>query len=226
MFEPVIAAWYDHLMQPNIYFLAAGFRTSKQESLLRTVFSKSIKAIQSALPLRQAIDVVFQVDPFRTIPEVGIGGYTPNGHTVYISLDPNHRQFLRSVKKILPRTLAHELHHAIRWKHPGYGRTLGEALVSEGLAAHFELEVFGGQPNSWDIAVRGKKLQDLYRRARPEFIKSSYDHQAWFFGSVQRHIPRWAGYSVGYLLLKQYLQSPSDDRPSMLVHIPAAKILS
>ncbi|MES0476805.1 MULTISPECIES: DUF2268 domain-containing putative Zn-dependent protease [Citrobacter freundii complex] len=42
------------------------------------------------------------------------------------------------------------LHHAARWQGPGYGSTLGEALVSKGLADHFSLELFGGEPELWE----------------------------------------------------------------------------
>ncbi|MFD2813587.1 DUF2268 domain-containing putative Zn-dependent protease [Paracoccus aerius] len=51
------------------------------------------------------------------------------------------------------RALVRQLAHLLRWNGPGYGRSLGEALVSEGLAGHFVLQVLGGQPDATD-AVR------------------------------------------------------------------------
>ncbi len=36
------------------------------------------------------------------------------------------------------RTIAHVVHRCLRMAEPGYGRTLGEALVSQGLAGQAE----------------------------------------------------------------------------------------
>ena len=63
------------------------------------------------------------------IPEWGIGGHAPAPGLIQISLNPD-----RFDSGLMLRTLVHEFHHLIRWDGPGYGKSLGEALVSEGLA--------------------------------------------------------------------------------------------
>ncbi|MGE0109767.1 MAG: DUF2268 domain-containing putative Zn-dependent protease [Bdellovibrionales bacterium] len=46
------------------------------------------------------------------------------------------------------RTFAHELHHAVRGDSQyGYGPTLGEAMISEGLAQRFEFEIAQSEQN-------------------------------------------------------------------------------
>jgi len=93
-----------------------------------------------------AEDVVITHNPLATIPELGIGGLSPNGYLVQPSVDPAHPDFWKALQVHLSRTLAHELHHCARWRDPGYGSSLGETLVSEGLADRFDLEVHPGAP--------------------------------------------------------------------------------
>lgn len=212
-------------MQPHIYILSAGFRRQGYIPKIRSYYTKAIKNIVRRLSFTHPIDVVFQVSPRTTIPELGIGGYTPDAHAVFISLDPSHKNFAAALRDELPRTLAHELHHAVRWANPGYGGTLGEALITEGLAAHFEIEVFGGKPNMWDIAVRGKLLQKLLSRARRVLSSDTYNHNDWFFGNVKRSIPRWAGYAVGFELVKTSLRHHPKWTAGELVHTETKNIL-
>lgn len=205
-------------MKVIYHFLFAGNKNLfYRRALLKKVLKQTAEQVSPLLHTKDEVDIVFSVNPKATIPELGIGGYTPNAHTVFIYLDPKHPKFLSSVKTVLPRTLAHELHHAVRWLKPGYGQTLGEALITEGLAAHFELEVFGGKPNMWDVAIRGQALQKSLRRARREFTSKTYNHNDWFFGSDRRKIPRWTGYALGFYLVSNYLRENPEYRPSKLV---------
>ncbi|MBI5466744.1 MAG: peptidase [Candidatus Kerfeldbacteria bacterium] len=212
-------------MNVTPHFLTAGSpKLASGKSRILSLTKKTIRVVTAALPSRHEVDIVYSVNPQATIPEYGIGGYTPNAHTVFISLDPDHQQFAQSVRSQLPRTIAHELHHAVRWLRPGYGITLGEAVVTEGLAGQFELQLFGGQPNPWDVALTGARLQQLLRRAKPAFTSIAYDHRAWFFGDRQARLPRWGGYALGFYLVGRYLANHKR-LPSQLVHTPASTIL-
>jgi hypothetical protein len=71
-----------------------------------------------------------------------------------LTLDPDNPNFERSLGDgDLRRTIAHEVHHCMRMAGPGYGWTLGEALVSEGLAGQFVHRLFGSPPEPWECAV-------------------------------------------------------------------------
>jgi uncharacterized protein YjaZ len=146
------------------------------------------------------VDVIVRHNPYATILNYAIGGYTPDAHTVYISLDAAS---ITLALKELSHTLAHELHHTMRWRTVGYGETLGEALVTEGLAQVFEREVFGEVPYPWTNALTAEQSKELLQKARANFWQP-YDHDAWFFGSAE--IPHWAGYGLGYQLVKTYCE--------------------
>jgi uncharacterized protein YjaZ len=127
----------------------------------------------------------------------------------------------------LPATLAHELHHSRRIQRgPGYGATLGEALVSEGLADAFVHEAFPSTPSQpWDHALSESQLEATWLRAKSELWSpySVKEHQRWFFG-VGGDVPRWAGYSLGYWLVSQYRTAHGDIQPSTLVRSSAHDI--
>lgn len=143
--------------------------------------------------------------PQWAIPELGLSGYATDGNHVDIYLDSQYPDLERTIKKELPRTLAHELHHAIRWRNPGYGKTLFEAMISEGLADHFDLEVWGGEARPWNLALNEAEQARLFALARPEYLNNFYNESDWFFGNEDRSIPRWTGYTLGYTMVHAYL---------------------
>ena len=89
--------------------------------------------------------------------------------------------------------------HCLRMGGPGYGRTLGEALVSEGLAGHFVARALGSPPEPWERAVDEAALL----RHRPDAATlgaAPYDHAGWFFG-LSGHRPRWLGSTLGHRIV-------------------------
>ncbi|MFD1794859.1 peptidase [Paracoccus aurantiacus] len=141
----------------------------------------------------------------------GMGGYAPAPGQIQITLDPS-----RFDPEPFTRTLVHELHHLIRWDGPGYGKSLGEALVSEGLAGHFVLQVLGGPPDPWDSV---NPSDEIARRASNEWARRDYDHAEWFFGKGK--IRRWSGYGLGHRMVADYLKANPRDDAITLAHSSA-----
>ncbi len=146
-------------------------------------------------------DLVVRSQPGGGIPEWGIGGQAPAPGIIEVTINPE-RMFDPA---LLIRTLVHEMHHLIRWDGPGYGRSLGEALVSEGLAGQFVLQVLGGKPDPWDATAPSSGVA---RRAMNEWSRLDYDHAEWFFGKGK--IRKWSGYGLGYRLISEYLANAPD----------------
>jgi len=137
---------------------------------------------------------------------------------IYVTVDPENPVLRANPAMSLERMLAHELHHSARWDGPGYGATLGEALVSEGLAGHFAQEVFGGAPEPWE-SLPVSVLRAHASKAQADWPNPDYGHAAWFFGSSE--FPRWLGYSLGYQLVGRYLDAHRDTRASTLAQAAA-----
>jgi uncharacterized protein YjaZ len=47
------------------------------------------------------------------------------------------------------------------------------------------------------------------------WLDNSYNHRDWFFGN-SAEIPRWVGYSIGYKLVKDFMQINTTKKPSNL----------
>ncbi|ADV68420.1 DUF2268 domain-containing putative Zn-dependent protease [Deinococcus maricopensis] len=185
---------------PNALHLmnAGGLLEAPLEAALRAAATEALHRHAEHLAL-DGVDVAMYVSE-RTIPETGVLGYAPFGHYVEVMLSPDNANFERLWRTEVPATLAHELHHARRWRGPGYGHTLLEALVSEGLAQHHEATERGHAPM---YACIHADLESLWAQAQ-EGLHRPHDHAAWFFGTA--HLPRWAGYALGYELVRRYFQ--------------------
>lgn len=179
--------------------------------------------IQRLMPIDD-ITIRVTVNPNASIPEIGFGGFNPNANEVLISIDPTFNNLQASFQAELPAMIAHEMHHAKRRRSVGYGNTLLQAIVSEGLADHFSMEVTGIEPPRWAIAVQGQALQDWIATASQSWNNSSYDHATWFFGTTEE-IPRWLGYAMGFELVEEYLVNHIEIRPSNLYDEPANSFL-
>lgn len=196
----------------NIHFLdARGALTDVlhwvQSCLVETYINSS-----ALLPLRP-VDVVVKAST-HVIPEKGHLGYAPEPGLIFISVDPENSVFKANNEASLERMFAHELHHMARWDGPGYGVTLGQALVSEGLAGFFAREVCGGEPEPWE-RLRHSVTQPYLAKAGQDWDRPDYDHAAWFFGVGC--LPRWLGYSLGYQLVARYLSMHPEMTASKLV---------
>lgn len=192
-------------------------------SSITQLVTEANSAIQQLMPIDH-VTIRVASNPQGSIPEIGIGGFNPNANEVLISIDSGFNNLEASLEAELPAMIAHEMNHAKRRRSVGYGNTLSQALISEGLADHFSVEVTGISPPRWSVAVQGQELQDLIGTASQTWNESSYGHPKWFFGTTNE-VPRWAGYSMGYKLVNDYLENHPNTQPSDLVDEPAESFL-
>ncbi len=163
------------------------------------------------------LDAVVQAGR-HVIPEKGHVGHAPGPGVIFVTLDPDNSALHADASQSLARMFAHELHHAARWDGPGYGRSLGEALVSEGLAGCFVREMFGPPPEPWE-ALPLATIRAHISHAAQHWNDHSYDHAAWFFGSGD--LPRWLGYSLGTALVAHHITLHPGTDAANLAHAPA-----
>ena len=202
----------------TIHLINARQQLSGMEAWLSERLHDAFSATAKLLPLRDT-DVIV-MSGTDVIPEKGHLGYAPDKGLIYLTVDPSNARVRANPSQSLERMLAHELHHSSRWDGPGYGETLGDALVSEGLAGHFVQEVYEGGPEPWEQLPSSTWLPYL-TKAKSEWLNAEYDHTGWFFGSQE--YPRWLGYSLGYQVVGQYLARHGNARASGLVHAPSVE---
>jgi uncharacterized protein YjaZ len=98
----------------------------------------------------------------------------------------------------------------MRYASIGYGDSLGEALVSEGLAGRFVERIFGTAPEPWESAMDEATLR-AHLPNDALLASSDYNHATWFYGQNGR-LPRWIGYTLGYRIAGDWLAAvPAPD---------------
>ena len=181
------------------------------------------KAVADVLPV-SSLDILVQRLPGAVIPETGTTGQAMRPGLFSLTIDPDNPNFARSLRDgDLRRTVAREAHHCMRMAGPGYGWTLGEVLVSEGLAGQFVSHLFNSPPEPWECAVTDEELAaNLPDNAT--LVSDGHDHHAWFFGFGSRY-PRWLGYTLGYRIVGDWLATGVDTGCGAWVNIPAHEVI-
>ncbi|SFL84395.1 DUF2268 domain-containing putative Zn-dependent protease [Methylobacterium pseudosasicola] len=181
-------------------------------------------AIARVLPL-PSLDILVERRPGETIPETGTAGRAYRPSLFSLTLDPDNPNFATSLGNgDIRRTVVHEVHHCLRMAGPGYGATLGEALVSEGLAGRFVSHLFGTPPEPWESAVSDAVLE-ANRPDPAALADTGHNHAAWFYGRGGRY-PRWLGYTLGYRIVGDWLEAGPAPDGDAWVHVPANKVLA
>jgi uncharacterized protein YjaZ len=175
------------------YFIANASGTlSNKLDLITSEFEKARDIAINTLNASK-IDVIFVDAPNNAIKELGVGGYTASENLIYISINSKHHIKEPNIESII----LHELHHATRWRKPGFGKTLAEVMITEGLATLFEEESTRRTPIYAKTKFDIKKLELL----KKEVGNDKFSYFDWFIGGTN-DIPKWFGYACGYLLAK------------------------
>jgi Predicted Zn-dependent protease (DUF2268) len=209
------------LTGPNeIRFSDPGGQLPGQEAVIRELVTSAFDRVNGVLPLT-GVTITVIVDGSRAISGYGLGGRTLDAAAVEIYVDPAFSNLEQLLTERLPPLVAHELHHARRMRGPGYGRTLLEAMVSEGLADHFSIELMGAPVPPWSNAFPRDETGRYLDVARPELDSTSYDHDRWFF-EPSPELPRWTGYTLGFRLVEAYQTAHPGATAAVLVYTPAS----
>jgi len=206
----------------TLHWLEASGNLDEFRAELIGEFAAAYQSISRLMPPPR-LDILIQALPGETIPEMGLVGRAVRSTLFSMTLDPDNPNFLASLRNgTLHRQIIHEVHHCLRMAGPGYGWTLGEALVSEGLAGQFVGHLLGSEPEPWERAVTTSEL--LQTPIDPQTLDSThYNHSEWFFGFGAH--PRWLGYTLGYQMVEQWLASTGDIDVATWINVPARTII-
>lgn len=159
-------------------------------------------------------DVDIAVTPpsclLMTIPEDGIGGRTYSSRLIVIVLNQDEAAI---TYETVFEMICHEMAHSLRWeKLPEHATTLFDGMIMEGLAVALEEKALNDNgiisyqyflktilETSTEINEAAlKHLEDM-------LIDTNYDYETIFF-SGDSFLPRWAGYRIGYMIVKRYIK--------------------
>lgn len=193
-----------------------------RKDILR-VTKNAIEQTSRHLPLHE-VTIRIKNDSKKVIPGHAHAGWTHSAKDVQIKVNPTNSNKEHLLQVELSRSVSHELHHAVRAKVlPDEKRSLGSAVIKEGLATVFETEVWGGTPSEWAKPLAKEQMDDLLKKVFVESEDPHYNHDRWFFGT--NDLPRWAGYSIGVFLIKEYIRLHPNETAATLVATPEKVIL-
>ncbi|GBD34794.1 hypothetical protein HRbin35_00545 [bacterium HR35] len=199
-----------------------GFKKEINKATLETC-----KKINKKIKLED-FAIVYEENPQMCIPGFGHGGKTLSAYLIYIYLNPKFKNFKNKViKEEIPRAIAHEIIHLVRWNlFKPMQKNLLHTIIEEGLCQHFELEVFGENSKlyPWSMALKENEIKKYLKRAKKYFDSRDISLiYSWKFGNKKLKIPRWAGYSLGFHLIKKYLEK-TNKKVSEIYRLDAKKI--
>ena len=107
--------------------------------------------------------------------------------------------------------LIHELCHAARWgKNDEWINTLFDNIINEGIATYFEAE-FAKDRNEKQFFIKtilersDEENKRILDKLRNQLDSNRYDYDMIFFNG-DNELARWSGYSIGFYLVKKYLE--------------------
>lgn len=207
---------------------------------LQRAFDDALAVLVEANPGLQAPDITVAVvlgdpgDRHFMGPCMGVTGFGGITGTIVITLWPYPENVAR-----LEVTAVHELHHNLRFAPGGVvwdpaTVTVGEHIVSEGLADAFARQLYGdelghtriGVPHLHDDAVFAKVLTGLEVTGMENFTAWVHgDPSAELFGLTPVGLPMGAGYAAGNRLADAYLTA-TGQTPAQALHADAAKVIA
>jgi len=184
---------------------------------------RSVERLAAKIVAPVPVDIVVQPVNGFVIHERGFVGNTPRAGAIYLSFDPANENLPANLGAPLQRMVAHEYHHVLRMNGAGYGRTLFEVIVSEGLAGRFAQELFQSDAEPWECGVPVTALPPYVRQVLADRDRPTFDYPEWFFGAGD--LPRWLGYTLGWEIVGDHLRRHEDARPSGLAAVEAGEFL-
>ncbi|HET8575203.1 MAG TPA: DUF2268 domain-containing putative Zn-dependent protease [Candidatus Paceibacterota bacterium] len=216
--------------QKNIYvhILHTSELRKEEEKQLHKIVENYSNQAASLLDLTFPVNVTVYPKASWTISETGEGGYTPTEDWVQISIDMTEKK--HTAEEILetrvPGAIFHEFNHLKRWQTQGFGETLEELLVTEGLAGAFEKEQWTRYAPPW-LLVNEKIIQEYLSLIKTKCSNPAEpcNYPEWFHG-VNSEIPKWLGYSVGFYIIQKALEKKPNETVLTLTRKPAKEILN
>ena len=188
-----------------------------------------LERVDSLLHFSAPVAVRVVVNPEAAIPEVGVGAsVNPASGAMTISLSAHARvPVSESLTVWLREGLANRLDVSKRiLDGPGYGTTLGEVLVSDGLADTFSVYAYPKTPPiPWDEALQPNQLHRLGAIARDNAAMTNTGEvfRRWFLGAG--NLPRWAGFTIGASWVRDFLTTHPQTDVIAATEMTANKII-
>jgi len=159
-------------------------------------------------------------DNFTVEKMNGVGGFCPKKDVIFLFLNLNGKDW----KSALRDSLIHEFAHAVsEYYLGGENFNLGEGIVFDGLSENFRKINFGGS----DILINAVSEKDCityFGELKGKLNSKDFNFYMEVFYGTGKY-PQWLGYSLGYYLVKNYLEKLDDLDWNKLLRINPQEVL-
>jgi Predicted Zn-dependent protease (DUF2268) len=188
------------LLSPQARQLASGAGVN-----LSRLVASALDRINALLPGPATTIAVTTGVASLLIPQAGVSGDTSRGTgQVFLAFGQTaHATLTRTLDlQWLPRDAAHEVNHSVRiLGGMGFGATLLQRMISEGIATAFDQVAFPGPPDPWTQAITRAQECVLRKKAKPQLGGTGlYDR--WMSGGPG--VPLWTAFTIGYHVVNDY----------------------
>ena len=190
----------------NILLTEANGNLSNEKEMIENAIKMAEEYAFSKLNIDWDIDVLVTNRIPMIIPENGAGGYTFSADFIRINIDDK-----KVTENLISENVVHELCHAARWgKNNEWIKSLFDGLIFEGLACVLEAE-FVKDRSEKSLFIKtilertDEKNKKILEELRDQLDSNHYDYDTIFFNGNDK-LSRWSGYSLGYYLVKKYLE--------------------
>ena len=190
----------------NILLTEANGNLSDKREMIKSAVKTAEEYVFPKLKIDWDIDVLVTNRIPMIIPENGAGGFTFSADFIRIIIDDK-----KATENLISENVVHELCHAARWgKNDEWAKTLFDGLIFEGLACVLEAEFLKDKSEkSLFIKTILERTDDENKKIlaslQDKLDSNEYNYDEIFFNGNDK-LPHWAGYSVGYYLVKKYLE--------------------
>jgi hypothetical protein len=191
----------------NILLTGANGNLSDKKEMIGKAVKVAEEYVFPKLKIDWDIDVLITNRLYDLlIPEDGVGGLTITADFIEFAVSQE-----KATEYLISEMLVHELCHAARWgKNNERITSLFDGIISEGIATYFEAEFIKNR-NERTVFIQtilersNEENEKILDQIRDSLNSNKYNYGEIFF-TGNNMLPRWSGYSLGFYLVKKYLE--------------------
>lgn len=180
-----------------------------QNSEIETQIEEAYARANQLLPSGSTTICVFAQDPVNTFIRDrmnGVGGLTAGAGKIWLQAYPEGNW-----EEWINYTLAHEFHHSV-WTEQHYDENepfhLIDYLVFEGRADAFARQLYPELTAPWTDALGAEEEIIQWETIQKILKATSYQTQRdYMFGNQGRDIPLWTGYTIGFHIVQEFIET-------------------
>lgn len=189
-------------------------KTNQVIQIIEETFLICNKYIQNSKPTH--IYIFPSYSKFTQEKLSGVSGFCPYTNVIHLFVNNNFEN------QELKNTLAHEYNHSLI-KHNWHN--LLDSLIYEGLAQNFEEQITRKAAPSYATKVNLEDCHKYFKVLKKD-LQNKDLHNSVFFDFNEKKYPFWLGYSLGYQIVKSYIEKHPEKTWTEIIETPPQQILN